>query len=354
MGRKAILRTALAWVLLVGASQAGQPGDRIEFRDGDRVTGTLVYLRDGMLGFSAWASPEVKAPVSAVASITATGSYAITLVGGSRLRGALLPGEEPGSALVETEAGGIPIVLAKVTGIETVAEVERRATAEAEDRKLALRKVWKGNVNLAYSEASGNTQLRNVLVSSEATRTTKVDKLRLSALTNTAFNQTTKTADRTWGEARLDIFLNDRSYYFLQGRIEADELGGIDLRTALGAGLGRKWKLPELRRETSLGLGYSFVREAFSNGRGDTQGTLLLTFDHERDLGPNLRLEHHLVAYPEVSTGDYRFQAQTNFASKIRNDLSFTIGFLNKYDSDPPAGFEKSDFTITSGLRKDF
>ena len=151
----------------------------------------------------------------------------------------------------------------------------------------------------------------------------------------------------------MDVYLRPDLFYFLQGRVEADKLAGIDLRTSLGVGLGHKWTGGH-NLDLNLGLGYSFVREALSSGAENTEGTLLVTLDLDRDISPNLTVEHRLLAYPQLSTGDYRLQAQTTFSSKIAKDLSFTLGFLNKYDSNPPPGFVKSDLTITSGIRKDF
>lgn len=329
------------------------PLDLIRFVNGDRVHGRVLWVRDGTLGFSAWASPEIRAPLAEVAAVEAEGVFEVKLSDGTLLRGPLGYAGPDAPFGVRTVAGTVPVPLRALAAFETVAEVERQALAREREQRLSLRKVWKGHLDWGFARSTGNTELQDLRVAAAATRTTKVDKLSLSAFNNVSSAGTKKTAGQSAGEARLDIFLKNDFFYFLHGRLESDDLRELDLRTTLGAGLGKTFRGAHDFR-LSLGLGYSFVTEQFELRPDRKDGTLLLTLDFDRALGRRLFLEERLVAYPELSDGGLRYTSQTTLKSKLTRDLSFTVGLLNKYDSDPPAGIGRSDVTFTTGLRKDF
>lgn len=335
------------------APASGPPEDRLDFVSGDRVHGVLAWVRKGVVAFSAFMTKEVKASFTEVRGIETTGDYEVLLTDGSRLRGRLRPHRDAGMLVVASEIQETEVAAEDVTTVETVEAAEAARLAMREKGVVRLGKVWKGYMDLGYTESSGNTELRDVRVTAGATRKTRVDKLTLRAFTNRASTRSTVTAQRSQGEARLDVFLPRDLFYFYQTRIENDELRDLDLRTTLGVGLGKRLRTsPDY--QLALGLGFSFVKENFTTIGNNSEGTLLFTTDLERRLSSTLSIEHHLTAYPEVGNGDLRLNAQTTLKSALTGDLSFTLGVLNKYDSDPPAGIEKSDVTVTTGLRKDF
>lgn len=336
-----------------GAGAAPVPTNRIHFVDGDRVTGTLSWLRKGKVGFSAFATKKIEAAFAAVADIESAERYEVVLADGSRVVAAFRRTGNPDTLGFTTVTGQEEVSKDRVVGIETREYAEAQRAALVEKGRVRLGKVWKGHLDAKYSESDGNTELRNIEFQAEAVRTTKVDRLRLNAYTNNASNGNVKTAQRSWGDVRLDLFLPRDFFYFVQGRLETDELQSLDLRTTIGAGIGKTWRGPD-EFELDFGLGFSFVREAFNNNTDNSEGTLLLTLDIDRRLAPNLFFEMRNIAYPNIADSEFRLTSQTNLKSKISSDLSFLVGFLQKYDSTPLAGIRKSDYTITTGLRKDF
>ncbi len=327
--------------------------NKIFFENGDRVTGKLNSIRSKDISFDAFASSAIKAPFASVVDIQTEGTYEITLRDGSILVGTFRPTGKPETFGVSTLTGLEKINRDHVVGVETKSYAIARRAELKEKGIVRLGKVWSGYLDAAYSESSGNTETRNLQISAEANRKTSVDKLRMAFLTNNSSASGAKTAQRSSGDVRMDLFLRNNLFYFVQGRLETDELEQVDLRTTLGAGLGKRWEgANDLK--ASFGLGYSYVREAFANNTDNSEGSLLITFDLERALGRNVSFEHRLIAYPNINDSEFRFQATTNFKSALSRNLSFVVGFFNKYDSDPLAGIEKNDLTITTGLRRDF
>jgi len=151
---------------------------------------------------------------------------------------------------------------------------------------------------------------------------------------------------------RKGMFLYDallKKPYFHHVRLSFLDYATLD---ALNVTLGGA-RIGDL--ELDLGVGFSFVREAFDGGTDNSEGTLLLTLDVDRSLGRNLSFSERLVAYPDIQgDGNFRLTSQTIFKNKIAKDLSLVLDFLVKHDSNPPAGIEDTDFTVSTGIRRDF
>lgn len=331
-------------------SQASQVPmrNRLYFENGDRLAGKLTYLRSGKIGFSALSSSDVQAKLEALQDLATKEDYETTLSDGTVLVGRFVPNGSSGTFQVVTKIGSQEVPISELKSIETLAAAKEMREAE----KATVDKVWNGYVDFGYTQSTGNSETDNLNLAAEAIRETKIDKFRIFAQNIKASNANIRSVNRTLGQARFDVFLPKNKYYFMQGQLENDKLRLLDLRTTLGVGLGQRW-FGAQNFEMALGLGYSFVREAFTNGTDNSEGSLLLTFDYLRDINSNLRFEHHTLAYPKTD-GEFRFNANSTFASKISDTLSFTLGLVNIYDSDPPGGAEKSDFTLTAGLRRNF
>lgn len=326
--------------------------DAIHFKSGDRVSSIqLSSLRDGTVSFAAFATTEIQAKLAAVSDLVTKDTYEVRLDDGSTLVAAFRRNNDPKTLGLETKSGRQDVPHARVLGIETKEYAAAKRLEMKEASKVKLGKVWSGFVDARYSESSGNTELRNVEVNAETVRETAVDRFRLNLFANNASNAGVKSAQRSAGDARFDVFLPNDLFYFMQGRLESDKLQQIDLRTTIGVGLGKTWKGPDGFR-LSAGLGYSFTKENFTTNTSNSEGAALVTVDLDKKLAENLTLEHRFIGYPR--SGSTRFNAQTNFKSALGDNLSFIVGFLNKYDSDPLPGVEKSDFTLTTGLRRDF
>lgn len=339
-----------------GSTDEDASGDRpaplVEFVNGDRLHGDLVTLRKGVVTFSAFRSSLIDADLTDVRDITTADAYEVGLADGSLVIGALRPTGEAGTLALATAQGSVVVPRDQLVGIDPVGTRAAKAAAEATRIAKANRATWSGFGEVAITESTGNTELSNVKVSAEAIRKSPDDRFRLKLFANEARNQQRLTAQRASGEARMDWFLEDDWFWFAQGLLETDELRSLDLRTTLGVGIGRKHRGPR-NLQLDVGLGFSFVREAFASGRDNSEASMLVTLDFARDLSRNLSFAESVVAYPQPD-GDFRLTSDTTLKSKITDKLSMVVGLLLKHDTDPQPGIEPTDFTVTTGLRRDF
>ena len=62
-------------------------------------------------------------------------------------------------------------------------------------------------------------------------------------------------------------------------------------------------------------------------------------------------LDASLIVFPSLDGGDrYRVQFDASLSFDLFSDLDFKTTFYDRYDSQPPAGNEKSDYGVTVGL----
>lgn len=327
--------------------------NELRFSTGEVVQGRVTGIRDGVVTFSAFRSTGIEADLADLVDARGADLLHVELADGTSLQGRFQFNQQETSLDVVTEVGVVTVPKERIARVATPAVIEAEYAALVEKGAVRLGKYWKGYGDLGFSSSTGNVDTSNTKVQFEATRITPVDKFRLNVFTQQADANGAKTVSKTFGEGRFDVYMKNRLFYFMQGRLETDEIRNLDLRTAIGAGLGSKI-IDRDDLDLSLGVGYSFIREAFQGGLDDSQGTLLVTLDTDWEISDRLSFEQRVSANPDFSSSDLLIKSQSTLKSKLSDDLSFTLGYVYNYDKIPPAGADRRDATITSGIRKDF
>jgi putative salt-induced outer membrane protein YdiY len=332
---------------------AAAPANQLKFSTGEVVLGRITAIQGGVVSFSAFRSQNIKADLADLIDAKGENTLHISLQDGTTLQGHFQANGDNASLQVQTEVGSVTVPKSSIVRVATPAVIAAEIAALKEKGTVRLKKYWKGYGDLGYSSSTGNIDTSNTKLQMEVTRSTAVDKFRLNIFTQQADANGSKTVSKTYGEARMDVFMKNNMFYFMQGRLETDDIRNLDLRTAIGAGLGSKL----VKRKDlilSLGVGYSFLREAFNSGASLSQGTLLVTLDTDWDINDRLSFEQRISANPDFSRNDLLVKSQSTLKSKLTDDLSFTLGYIYNYDKIPPTGANRRDATITSGIRKDF
>jgi hypothetical protein len=68
-----------------------------------------------------------------------------------------------------------------------------------------------------------------------------------------------------------------------------------------------------------------------------------------------LRLDHYLEFYPDLKyRGEYRFDTSTVLSYKLSSKFSVNASAIDLYLSNPPAGNEKNDISVSLGVGYSF
>ena len=166
-----------------------------------------------------------------------------------------------------------------------------------------------------------------------------------SSSNNTALGT---SARYIYGSYRLDYYITRRFTVFGGGGGYTDELKGIELAGQGFAGL-RYYVLMEPTYYFSTSLGYNYTYEDVVAPDPNRQiNSAMLMLDYEHDIRDNLKIEQHVEVLENVQHGgDIRVNSDTSLRVAISDHIGVALGFLLKFDNQPPVGFKKLD-TITS------
>ena len=326
-----VLRLLLCVLIVVVAAPAA--ADQVRIANGDRLTGTAVSLVGGTLTFST-AYGNVQVPWAEVVSLTVD-QPVLVVVGANAPAPVTIAAGADGQATLQP-GGAIPL-----------AQIVSLARPQP-----AL--VVTGGANAGYMTTSGNTDVNSLRVDGDVLARATANRYTGSAALIRAKDNGIETA-RTWTTAlKYDRFITSRMFFNASTNLTSDPFRDLDLRTALGAGIG--YQVLDTARVTltsDAGLGY--VNENFASQADDSYAALRESSMLTAALLPGRAEFFHLHdAYVGVTGDDNLFVKMQNgvrlplvagFVMTLRHDLD--------YDRSPAAGREGSDraFALTLGYR---
>ena len=325
-----LLRLLLIF-LIVLASPAS--ADQLRLTNGDRFTGTVVSLAGGTLTLST-AYGNVQVPWADVVSLTVD-QPVLVVVGANPPAQVTIAGGPDGQATLQP-GGAVPL--------GQIVSLARPQPAV----------VINGGANAGYITTSGNTDVNSLRIDGDVVARAAANRYTGSAAIIRAKDQGIETA-RTWTTAlKYDRFVTPRLFLNASTSLTNDPFRDLDLRTALGAGVGYQVVTsPRLTLTSDAGLGY--VNENFASQADDSYAALRESSTLTAALLPRRAEFFHLHDLYVGVTGD------DNLFMKMQNGvrLPLAAGFLLTmrhdldYDQSPAVGREGSDraFALTLGYR---
>ena len=319
------MKTRLLLVLLSSLAFAVPlRADELRLANGDRLTGTVVRLAEGILTFKT-PNGELQVPWKDVTALTTDHPLLVRRTGA-----------EP--QLLALRVAGTPADLAGIVAIETPAPPVE----------------WHGGASAGLLTTGGNTDVNSLRVDGEVTARTRHDRYLASALVNHAKNADVETA-RNWSTSfDYDRFLSKRLFVDGSLILANDRFRDLDLRTAVSGGVGYDaWNAP--RGTLSVDGGFGYVRENFATSPDDDYAALKEAVKLDLlFLAKRLQVFHHHDGYFGVTGQDNLFfRAQNGVRVALVGGLVSTAEWDVNYDRRPSPGRVKTDrtFAFTFGYR---
>jgi len=327
--------------------------DQILLRSGDRLTGTIVRSDEKLLVLKTDFAGEIKVKWPLIEKIASTQPLHLEFKDGSKAAGTVSTED---SEVVVTESA-----YAHETRPWNTITAMRNSEQEAAYQKSmhpGLLEQWKGSINLGFSLTRGNSATRNLNFAFKAARKTRNDKISIYASSIYATNDEpgaipSTTANAEQGGARYDRDFDGRMFAFGSGDFQSDELQDLNLRTVLGGGLGI-----HLLQSDSLTLdllgGANYTRENYTEFLNIFPGGTVGQELHFKFLSHS-ELTQSMQFYPDLSdTSQYRFVFRVAEVSKLNSWLGWQTSFSDTYVTNPPAGKQRNDAVLTTGLNVTF
>ena len=322
---------SIAFVLIFIGTAAF--ADDIHLKNGDRISGTVVALDKGVLTFDT-GHGKIAVPWADVTAITVTTPVIVTVTGQP----------ERTLALTTTADGRIAIESGTAVALADVAAIRRPEPPVTVT----------GGANAGFLSTSGNTDVNSLRLDGEVVTRARQNRYTASAVVNRASDSSVETARNATFAGRYDRFVSKRLYLNGSALFTNDKFRDLDLRTALGLGVGYQAADNAL---VKLGIegGYGYVNERFATQPDQSyhavRETVLLDVT---PFGPRVTLFHRNDGFFGFTGNDNLFvQTRNGVRVGLLGGLVTTLQYDVDYDRSPAPGRKRTDTAlgITFGYR---
>jgi putative salt-induced outer membrane protein YdiY len=226
-------------------------GDTLWLNNGDRLSGELVVVRDGVATLKTSYAGELRIPVGEIKHMETGDPIVLRTVDETDIEGKLVLQESVQGMDVAGEWQALP--------------VENIAALAPEKKKLPPRhpKRWHGELGLGSALRSGNTNTTDARFDASATRQGKRNQLQLGF--DAAYGEAEEVLNtrRFAGTLTWRYDLNNRLYLLASLKGERDDGRKLDLRVEGGPGLGYTF-LPGPKRTLRADLSLLYTHEEWA------------------------------------------------------------------------------------------
>ena len=327
-------------ILLVFIFSGQALADEVILTNGDRLTGKIIEIKDGILTLETSYSEPITLKFEAVQQMSSSEPVELHLTDGEIIKGKITTNAD---RQVAVEAG--PDREAVAVGLDNIAALNPPPKEPA---------TWRGNITVGGNWQDGNTDTMNVSAGAVAVRRTENDRFLINFLYNKAEDNGQRTAENTWGQMKYDYFLSPKWYLYLNVDMLSDEFKDINFRTSVGPGVGYQiWE----EEDKSLGLeaGVSYTNEDRDVGLDSDWVAARFGVNFLYKLFDRVLFIDQFVIYPNLDdTGEYTLRNEASLLTDIGSNWAFKLTNIWEQNSNPGPTLEKDDFTWILGLQYTF
>lgn len=335
---------AFCWMcqvmLLVFLCSGYALADEVILTNGDRLSGKIIDVRDGILTLETGYSEPVKLKFEAVEKMSSTEPVELHLTDGEVLKGKIITNTNR-QAAVEAGPGREAVTVA----FDTIAALNPPPKEPV---------TWKGNITLGGNLKDGNTDSMNLSAGALAVRRSENDRFLINFLYNYTEDDGVRTAENTYGQLKYDYFLSPKWYLYLNVDMLSDDFQDINFRTSVGPGVGYQiWD--EENRALGLEAGVSYTSEDRDLGEDKNWFSARLGVNFLYKLFDRVVFTDQFVIYPNLDdTGEYTLRNDAALVTDIGSNWAFRLGNIWERNSNPGLDVKKDDFTWILGLQYSF
>ena len=322
----------------VGIRRPGRPGDEVVFKNGDRLTGTVVSAEGGKLKLKSAVAGTVDVDLADVKTFATDKPVTLKLSDGTVVSRPLVAATQPGQVAVKPDAAadaGGQAATGRVVPLTAIRTINAKDT-------------WTGSLVAGALVTRGNSDTDAFNFSGDATLRREDDRLNLNGQylfgrQRDADTGAKTTSTNNWRVgAKYDYFFSKQFYGFASGTVERDRIAELSLRLTPAVGAGYQWiERPDFNLSTEGGV--AFIHEEFDNDGTNDSVSLKLAYHIDKKLREGIKAFHNMTFFPAVQDiNDYYFLTDAG----LRVDLtsgSPEFKVERKYDATPAPDASRSD-----------
>jgi putative salt-induced outer membrane protein YdiY len=315
--------------------------DVVVMKNGDKLTGEIKKLENGVLYFkAAYMVDSVQLDWARVDHVESKDQYYVFLTDGERPKGAMESAEGDKDSLTILSATGA--TEARKSEIVSIVPVEDSFAAQLT-----------GSVDFGFSFTGGTDATQSTFSGEVGYRSES-----WTADLNGSSVFSRQNGSRNSGRNTLDFmylrYLNERWFTGVTLDLLNSQQQELSLRTSAGIGLGR-----DLIRKATASM-QVLAGPVFSN---EIYSSSVMNQSHKREAEAQVRLlfskyafktlqfTGQVYAFPNLTTlGRVRMGAESNVTLEIVRNLYWKLGVYENYDTRPPENTPKNDFGTSTSL----
>ncbi len=317
--------------------------DQVFLKNGDRLTGTIEKMVEGKLTLKSDLAGTITIDFANIRTISSDKPIKVHLNDGTILNQKLVESDPNSFAVAPSDTIKVQkFKMAAVTSINPPPKPEPK---------------WTGDISVAYTLTTGNTQNETVSASINLRKRTKKDRTHISGDYARARqeNPTTKvdeTIEDWWRlTGKYDYFFRPKVFAFFDGRYEKDAVAELDRRVILGAGVGYQWIETKKTNFATRG-GIASLYEKFDNQtESNSEISVQLGYDFDHQFTKTVKLMHELTYYPSIRDfSDYFLTSTSEVRADITKSIFTNFKIIFNYDATPAIGKGDTDIKYILGV----
>ncbi len=341
MTRRLCIKTWLgffACFFLVSSAVA----DEVRLKNGDRLTGEIVTVEKDFLTLKTAYAGEVKIGWQEVVCLSSEGELTFRLKNGEVLMGrAICPDD-----------GKVQVVGVRVRESAEISLEELDAINPSPPPPAIT---YTGNVAGGGSITSGNTDDTVANVSAGFQARSKRHRFTLGGRYNYGETDNEITTRNALGRIKYDFFVTKALYTYAHALFESDDFQDLNLRSAMGAGLGYQI-LDTERTSLFFEAGVSYFNKDFEIAEDESYAAARESMGLNYDIVPDrIRFFHLHEFYQSLEDSDeYYFRADQGLRFILFRNFFASFEVDYSYDRQAAPGRKNADILYIASLGYEF
>ncbi len=314
--------------------------DEVILKNGDKISGTIQKLVEGVLTISTKYSKEIKIDFGEIKRLKSDSLVKLGLKNGWIVKGKIHPA--PDGMLAVRSGKGKEEAMVHWKEVESINEPEK------EEKK------WAGNVNFGATHQSGNVERITGAFGAEGALDLDRDKFSAKFLTLYAEDDGDVTTRNTSGNVSFKHFFEPKIYGTLNFDAFKDKFKNLNLRYSVGPGVGYQiWDEP--KKNLSFEAGITYFSEDLKTGEDKQYATARAASDFGYQLTETTKITNRFVIFPNLdSVGDYILRNEAGLINDIGSGWGLKLSHIYDYNNNPPSGIKKADSYLIVGFQYDY
>lgn len=325
-----VSRLALAALLLASPALA----DEVQFKNGDKLTGTIVSTAGDQLTINTSVAGTVIVNMKDVKTFSTDEPIVLKFKDGTIINDKVTAGESgsvttAGNSTVKSQ----DVALGDLTAVNPPASK------------------WTGDLTAGGLISRGNSDAEQLNIGFDATRRTDADRIithgqylfgRTKDLTT---GITSTTTDNWQANGEYDLFINKKLYGYGLAGVQKDRIADLDIRVTPGAGLGYQWiERPTLNFNTEAGIGWLY--EDYSNDGSNEYVNGRLAYHVDAKVNDKVTVFNDFEFLDSLqSTKQFYTNETAGIRVALTQKMFAELKNIWQYDAAPAPGAKKNDLS---------